>query len=405
MAERRRQSHLTRPLFLSLYLPTFLMAASTGLLLPVLPVFASGLGSSWLMIGVILAGEALGMLLADIPAGLAIRRLGMRSTMFAGLVLAGGSVLLLTLTTDPGTVVLLRLSAGIGVSLFNLSRHVFMAAGLGSASRGRATALFGGTTRFGMLLGPLLGGFIAGRSGLSAAFLCYGLFTAAALVLCWRFVDAQRSPAARAGGTGSVTLLRELLGSEARNLLPAGLGQLCAQALRQGRLVLIPLVAANLLALPVETVGLIAGAAAAADFSLFYVAGLIMDRHGRKWAIVPSFLIQGLALLLLPFVWNAGSLLAVALAGGFGNGIGSGTMMTLGMDLAPTGRQGEFLGLWRFIGDSGGMSGPLLVGALAQALSLPASAVIIACLGLGGSLLFARFVPETLRPRPEAGTA
>lgn len=400
-----RDSATSRSLLLSLYLPTLLLAAATGLLLPVLPVFAGGLSGSWLMVGAILAGEAFGMLLADVPAGFVVQRLGMRSTMLAGLLVAGLSVLLLSRADVPALAVLLRVTAGGGVALFNLSRHVFMAAQLGPALRGRATALFGGTTRLGMFLGPLLGGYAAGRFGPAAAFACYALLSAVALVLCILFVEkGQRAPAA-APGPAPFALLGSLLKSEARSLVPAGAGQLCAQALRQGRLVLVPLIAANVLGLPLETVGLIVGAAAAADFSLFYVAGMIMDRFGRKWAIVPSFLTQGIALLLLPFVTGAGSLVAVALLGGFGNGIGSGTMMTLGMDLAPPGRQGEFLGLWRFIGDSGAMAGPLLVGALAQALSLPAAAVLMAGTGFLGSFLFARHVPETLLRRWKAGAA
>src|SRR5690606_19523272 len=138
------------------------------------------------------------------------------------------------------------------------------------------------------------------------------------------------------------------------------------QAIRMGRRVLIPLYAANVLGLGLESVGLIVSLAAAADFALFYPAGIIMDRYGRKHAIVPSFLIQALSLLLLPFAGGFGSLLAVAALGGLGNGIGSGTMLTLGADLAPPGRIGEFLGVWRLIGDAGSAAGPLIVGGFAQ---------------------------------------
>ena len=57
-----------------------------------------------------------------------------------------------------------------------------------------------------------------------------------------------------------------------------------------------------------------------------------------------------------------------ALLLGFGNGLGAGTMMTLGADLAPSRSRGEFIGIWRFIGDGGSVGGPLIVGTVAEVL-------------------------------------
>ena len=59
---------------------------------------------------------------------------------------------------------------------------------------------------------------------------------------------------------------------------------------------------------------------------------------------------------------------------GFGNGLSSGAMMTLGADLAPRDALSEFLGLWRLIGDGGRMSGPVCVGYVADFLGLSPAA-------------------------------
>lgn len=401
MDDSRSDSPLSRSLLLSLYLPSLLLSICNGLLIPVLPVFATGLDVPYVLVGLILAGESIGMLLADLPAGLAISRLGRKRSMLLGLFVVAFSVLALAFTQAALTVVLLRLLAGAGAALFNISRHVHMAHELSARSRGRATALFGGTNRLGFLVGPVLGGYIAGAVSLGSTFIVYGALALATLLLCWLFVErraaADRSVRAPLPEHGNARVLRDTLRSGGRVLIPAGLGQLCAQAIRMGRQVLIPLYAADVLGLPVEAVGVIVGVASALDFALFYLAGIIMDRYGRKWAIVPSFLVQAVSLLLLPLSSDFSSLLLVAAVGGLGNGIGSGTMLTLGIDLAPRGYQGEFLGLWRLIGDFGSTAGPLLVGGLAQALGLPGSAVVVAFIGAGGSLLFARFVPETLQ--------
>ena len=80
---------------------------------------------------------------------------------------------------------------------------------------------------------------------------------------------------------------------------------------------------------------------------------------------------------------------------GFGNGIGSGSMMTLGADLAPPGAVGEFLGFWRLIGDTGQSSGPLVVGATADIFGLATTALILSGIGAAAALTLALLVRET----------
>ena len=66
-----------------------------------------------------------------------------------------------------------------------------------------------------------------------------------------------------------------------------------------------------------------------------YPAGKVMDRKGRAWVAVPSMLIMGVAMMLTPLTHGATTLLLASLLIGFGNGIGSGMIMTS----APTTRR------------------------------------------------------------------
>jgi hypothetical protein len=72
--------------------------------------------------------------------------------------------------------------------------------------------------------------------------------------------------------------------------------------------------------------------------------------------------------------------------------------------LAPEDARGEFLGVWRLIGDAGASGGPLAVGGVADLMALPAAIWVISAAGLVASAVFAFFVPETLR-RTEARPA
>jgi MFS family permease len=182
-----------------------------------------------------------------------------------------------------------------------------------------------------------------------------------------------------------------------RRLGAAAAGVLMAQAIRAGRRIVIPLYAAAVLGLDVQQVGWIVSLAAAFDVLLFPVAGWVMDRFGRKHAIVPSFALQAVGMALVPLTAGFAGLAAAASLIGLGNGLGAGTMMTVGADLPPKDAVGEFLGAWRLVGDGGAMGGPVLVGALADALGLAFATVAVAAVGAGAALTFAYGVPETVR--------
>ena len=393
-----------RSLSLSVYLPTFLLSLCRGLLLPVLPVYASSFSASYSVVGLILAGEAVGMLLADLPAGGLLRRLSRRWVMVLGISLGGGSVLALVGASTVWEVLVYRLVAGAGGALWNLSRHAYLTEAVKGTERGRAISLFGGVTRLGVFAGPALGGLIATGYGLTAPFVVFAALSAVAVGVVTLFVESPELAPASSGITGGTRRphLLEVLTQHYRVLATAGSGQLLAQMIRASRQVLIPLYGTGTLGLELGAVGAVMSLSSFIDLSMFYPAGVLMDRFGRKYAIVPCFFLQAVGMVLLPFATSAAGLLLAASVIGFGNGLGSGTMMTLGADLAPKDALGEFLGVWRLIGDGGSMGAPLAVGAIADLLSLSSAALVMAGVGWAAAAVFAFKVPETLK-RQEGG--
>jgi MFS family permease len=99
----------------------------------------------------------------------------------------------------------------------------------------------------------------------------------------------------------------------------------------------------------------------------------------------------------VPLTGSFWSLLVVASVIGIGNGLGSGTMMTLGADLSPSHAREEFLGIWWLIGDVGGISGPVVVGGVAELFVLQTAIWVVSGVGLLAAATFLFLVPETLR--------
>jgi len=132
---------------------------------------------------------------------------------------------------------------------------------------------------------------------------------------------------------------------------------------------------------------------------------VLVDRRGRKWSAVPSMVLFAVGLALLPLAHGFYSLLAVVLLLGLANGLGTGVVMIIGADLAAaSGRRGEFLGVWRLIGDVGMSGAPLLAGALVQVSGLVLASSVAAGIGFAGVLIMTFLVTETLKGAKRADT-
>jgi len=400
---------LRNPLILPLYLPALLLSTAQGVIIPVLPLFAQEFDAPYIWVGLILAGEGIGMLLSDLPAGVLLRRLDRRKGMLLGIGLVGLATFGLFWASSIAVALLLRVLSGVGSSLYMISRHAYLAETIMIAKRGRSVALLGGTFRMGRFIGPVLGGSIAGAFGLHAAFLAYAVCCAAGVLMIAVFnrnyirngeglaegepVEEQQVQAQKMTLGSGLRMLR----LHFRRVAMPGLGALLLQMLRTGPQIIIPLYGSAVIGLDVEQIGWILGISSALDMTLFYPAGIIMDRFGRKAAIVPSTAIMAAGVALIPLTANFAGLTVAGLLIGLGNGLGSGTMLTLGADLAPSDARSEFLGLWSLIGDAGITGAPLVIGAVADVLALQPAAWVIGGLGLLSSLVFGLFVPETLR--------
>ena len=390
---------------LALYLPWVLAAIAQGLILPVLPLYAKELGASFAWVGLVVAGQGIGTLLADLPTSLLLHRFSYKTV--AMLVLIGILISRALLFIAPSILIalLLCIVAGAGRSLFFISQSVYVTETVAPRRRGRAIAIFGGLMRVGVFIGPVIGGFVGAYLGLRSVFLLNASLIALALIALFYLMPNRTKAETQAARAVHHHSLWRTMRQHASVLRAAGLGQILAMLTRYGRMVIIPLYANEQLGLGVEFIGIIETFSYGLDMMLFYPAGWVMDRLGRKYAIVPSFFAQGIGLALIPLVASASGILFVAALLGMGNGIGSGTMMTLGSDLAPANARGDFLGVWRFIGDFGMVGGPLVVGNMADLFTLGGSALLLAAASLSAAGIFGFFVPETLRRKQLASAA
>ncbi|MDQ1055038.1 MFS family permease [Arthrobacter sp. SORGH_AS 212] len=377
--------------------PTLLFGLGQGAILPVVALTARDLGATVAVAALIVTLMGLGSWFFNLPASLVTLKFGERWSIVGASVAAGLALAAAGLSSlAPNGLVLLAVAmtvVGMSGSVFGLARQKYLTEAVPVDFRARALSTLGGVNRIGVFIGPFLGAAVMQFGGINGAYWVGVVAMAAAALLSLTIPDLAAPHASDGGKPGPQPTLRSVAVSHAGVFLSVGIGILLLSALRSSRQVVIPLWADHL-GMDATSASLIYGLSGAIDMLVFYPAGKLMDRKGRQFVAVPSTLLMGAALVLIPLTGSFTGLLLASLLIGFGNGISSGLVMTLGADFSPDRGRGQFLGLWRFMADAGSTGGPLLLSGVTAVASLGAGISATGILGFAAAAVFAVVIPR-----------
>ncbi len=376
----------------SVFLPALVYEIGNGAIAPVIALTALHLGASPGTAGYLLALLGVGQILGDVPAAALADRLGDRRAMVLAAGIAVTALFCCAIAPALPVLGLALIVVGMSNSTFYLARMAYLSDVAPVGLRARAMSTLGGSHRIGLFIGPFVGAAAISLTSLRAAYVVAMVAAASAGLLLMLIPDVAvgaNQPVSIRGGVTSGQMLR----SHLRLFATLGLVLLAVGAVRAARQTVLPLWAEHL-GLSAATTSLIFGIASAVDMALFYPSGKVMDQLGRLSIALPSMLILGIAMMALPLTGGVLSLTIVAMVMSFGNGIGSGIIMTLGADVSPLDGRTKFLGIWRILSDSGNAAGPIVVSVVATAATLALGIVTVGALGPVAALGLAVFVPR-----------
>ncbi|MBN9473537.1 MAG: transporter [Bordetella sp. SCN 67-23] len=375
--------------------PSVLYGIGNGAILPVIALSARELGASVAVAGLIVSLMGIGSLVSNIPAAMITSRHGERRSMAGAAAFSVLALLLCIFATHAWMLGLGVFLVGMAASVFMLARQTYLIDAVPPYLRARALSTLGGTNRIGVFIGPFAGAAMIHFVGLNGAYWVAAVAISGAGLIAW--LAPEMSSESHAGLTRAKPRVQDIARDHAKVFLTLGLGILLVSALRSSRQVVIPLWADHLGLAP-TTASIIYGLVAAIDMSVFYPAGTIMDRRGRLWVALPSVLLMGGALMATSLTTGIVPFLIVSLILGFGNGISSGIVMTLGADASPAHGRTEFLGIWRLIADVGNSLGPVILSAITAVASLTIGVASVGTLGLAAAAVLWRWLPRRSPP-------
>jgi MFS family permease len=383
----------------SVYLPALLYGIGQGAIAPVVVLSARDLGASVAMAGLVVAAAGVGQVVGDIPAGSLTTKIGERRAMLLATGLVSVALVACLLVPTVWGLAIAIGSTGIAASVWGLARQAYLSEAIPLQLRARALSTLGGVQRIGSFIGPFLGALAMRFLGTDGAYWVHLVAAVLACAVLLSLPDLESVRRKRLARPVAVQSTRTVIREHLPVLRTLGVGALLVGAIRASRQVVIPLWAEHI-GLDPQTISLIFGISGAVDMLLFYPAGSVMDRFGRKWVAVPSMTVLGLAHLLLPLTHSAGALTAVALLMGLGNGLGAGIIMTLGADASPPVGRAQFLGAFRLFADTGNAGGPFLLSAVTALTALGPAILVMGLTGWAAALAMNRWIPPRPHPHP-----
>ncbi len=395
-----------RPLFeheqlLMISISTVVVMAGQGVIAPVLPLFAETFGVGTVAIGLTLSFFALARLILNIPMGILSDRYGRRLLLVLGPIITGLSMIGSGLSGSIGELLVWRFLAGAGSAMYMTGAQIYLTDISTPANRATFIGTNQGALLLGVSVGPAIGGLLAELGGYRLPFYAVGIASPlAALYAYLRLPETKHlsvvvPPPVVAGARRPwVQFVRS------RDFLAVAWVTLMVFFTRTAsQHTLMPLMALAWFGMGAGQIGILFTIMSVINMVLIPPAAMIADRLGRKAAIVPSGLLTSVALVMLAFSTNVAMFYAGAIVLAFAVSIAGPAPIAYAADIAPPHLRGLAMGLYRTAGDIGFLTGPIILGLIADRTSYAWALNVNAAVFVGASLFFLT-ARETIKRQP-----
>ena len=369
----------------TLYAGNLLTAIGLWFFLPLLPIFIGRKGGSAALVGAVFAAGLLANAAIRYPAGWAADRFGTRPVMVGAMGAYAVLYLVYLLPLPLPAFIALRFVHGAAAGAFWPAANGLIAEVTPSNQRGRAFGTMQSTNMAGMLLGPVIGGFVA-LFNLDAVFAISAIACGLATVAVATLPSVRVEPSEQTTPVRAITIARRLL-----PLLMLGAGT----SYMIGTFDTIWPLYITFRGGSTFAVGLSFMAFAVPATLLSARAGALGDRVGSRRLIVVALLGSAVFAAIYPFVTSVGWLIGLGLIEGIFTISGFPSLNAEVSRMAQAGQQARTQGVFQTVQFGFQIVGALVGGALFTVSPTWAFLAITAVclLGIGSALLPGRQKP------------
>lgn len=387
-----------------LLVAAFIIALGFGLIAPILPQYAVSFHVSNAAATIIVSIFAFTRLIFAPAAGALVGKLGEPRIYVTGVLLVAVSTLLCAVVQNYTQLLIARGLGGFGSTMFTISAMALISRLAPEKSRGRISGLYAGSFLLGNVFGPVLGSLLA-PLGIRAPFVIYGSALVIAAALVYRALGRRReldeatSTLKQHQAAIPVVTTKEALSSPTyRAAMFSGFSYgWLALGVRNS---MIPLFALVIFGndMAAQAAGVSMTAFAIGNGCALIFSGRLTDTIGRKIPVILGMSLLLVSIGSMGFSTTLVGFIVFSVLAGFGGGMLGPAQQAAVADVIGSGRNGgKALAGFQMCTDLGSIIGPLLAGAVADAISFQMAFSISAIVGLVGVIAWL-LVPKTIRP-------
>ena len=351
---------MTRQILITLLLSVFIALLGIGIIIPVMPVFATELGANGLALGMIIAAFSVSRGLLQPVVGNLSDRLGRKGFLVTGLFVYGLVGLLIPQAGSIINLLLIRAFQGVGSAMIVPIGMAYMSVLAPPGQEGRYQSYLNIAIFCGIGCGPVIGGIVSDLLGFESVFYVMAALSFGAFILVLKNMPAQQAQV-KASATGLLKSLQMMMQSRlTRGIL---LARLVTMVIMVPSMAFLPLLMTQTIGASGLQIGFVIACRTLVNAVLQVPAGKVADKYNKLFLLITGCICLSGVIMLIPFMKTFVMFLLIYCLLGLGEAI---IWPVLGAYASIEGRKryghGTMMGVFSLAMSGGIMAGAMLAG-------------------------------------------
>jgi len=351
---------MTRQILITLLLSVFIALLGIGIIIPVMPVFATELGANGLALGMIIAAFSVSRGLLQPVVGNLSDRLGRKGFLVTGLFIYGVVGLLIPQAGSIINLLLIRAFQGVGSAMIVPIGMAYMSVLAPPGQEGRYQSYLNIAIFCGIGCGPVIGGIVSDLLGFESVFYVMAVLSFGAFTLVLKNMPAQQAQV-KASTTGLLKSLQMMMQSRlTRGIL---LARLVTMVIMVPSMAFLPLLMTQTIGASGLQIGFVIACRTLVNAVLQVPAGKVADKYNKLFLLITGCICLSGVIMLIPFMKTFVMFLLIYCLLGLGEAI---IWPVLGAYASIEGRKryghGTMMGVFSLAMSGGIMAGAMLAG-------------------------------------------
>jgi MFS family permease len=367
---------MNRRILFTLLLAVFIALTGVGVIAPIMPLYATNLGASGVMLGLMIAAFSISRgVLQPFIGGLS-DRYGKKSFMVIGLTIYALVGLAYVIAASVGQLILIRVLNGVGSAMVVPVAMAIVGELAPEHQEGRYMGMLNIAIFAGIGGGPIIGGIFVDSLGMHSAFYVMAGFSILA-ALC---VLVLLPSAGRAEPEGVVPPLLKTFSRivAERQFVGVLVSRMATMIVMIPTLGFLPLLMNRFMESSGLDIGLVIASRTLVNATLQTPFGKLADRYDRRTLIAAGTSVMVVAMFLVPFMISLPTLMVVFAFLGAGEAVVWPVLGAYAVDAGHRHGQGAVMGIFNMSMSVGILAGSLIAGSFMDALGIRSVFFVVA---------------------------